>query len=373
MSPALDHEDQPLDELYPERAGLRGLAKTKWDLTNIFVGAAMRQAEELVALLQLEAADVIVSDPGLTGAPVASETMDVPHVTVGISPLPLRDPTLAPFGPGLQPARSILGRARNAVMYRVFDQLMFRDAERHINGVRGSFGLPPLKADLLSATVSADLHLQVGVAGLEHPRQHLPEQVKFVGSPVGKASNITRPSWWPEIVESSRPIVHVTQGTVANNDLEELVLPTIRALAGEDVWVVAVTGRSGGNFDPAALPANARIASLLPYDELLPRTSVLVTNGGYGTVNQALSHGAPVVTAGTTEDKAEVGARIARAGVGIDLRTSRPSEERLRTAVLSAVGESDVRVSARRLSQDYEAIDTAAMSADLIENLAKQR
>ena len=43
---------------------------------------------------------------------------------------------------------------------------------------------------------------------------------------------------------------------------------------------------------------------------LLPRTDVLVTNGGYGGVQQALAHGVPLVVAGRTEDKVEVAARV---------------------------------------------------------------
>lgn len=43
------------------------------------------------------------------------------------------------------------------------------------------------------------------------------------------------------------------------------------------------------------LPANARAAAYLPYDELLPRTAVYVTNGGYGGVQYALRHGVPIL------------------------------------------------------------------------------
>ena len=35
--------------------------------------------------------------------------------------------------------------------------------------------------------------------------------------------------------------------------------------------------------------------SYLPFDWLLPKVDVLVTNGGYGSVNQAMSFGIPLV------------------------------------------------------------------------------
>ena len=70
-----------------------------------------------------------------------------------------------------------------------------------------------------------------------------------------------------------------------------------------------------------------------------PKDDVLVTNGGYGTVNQALSYGVPIVAAGETEDKPDVGARVAWSGAGIDLQTNRPVPESTQAAVRSVLDE----------------------------------
>ncbi len=50
--------------------------------------------------------------------------------------------------------------------------------------------------------------------------------------------------------------------------------------------------------------------------------SAVVTNGGYTGVTLALSHGVPLLQAGTTEEKSEIGARIRWTGVGLALRTT---------------------------------------------------
>ena len=89
--------------------------------------------------------------------------------------------------------------------------------------------------------------------------------------------------------------MHVTQGTIANDDLSELILPTVHGLADADVLVVVATGgRPVAELGP--LPANARAAEFLPYAELFAQTDVFVTNGGYGGVQFALAHGVPVVS-----------------------------------------------------------------------------
>jgi UDP:flavonoid glycosyltransferase YjiC (YdhE family) len=136
------------------------------------------------------------------------------------------------------------------------------------------------------------------------------------------------PAWWGDL--DGRTVVHVSQGTVANTDLEELLAPTMRALADRDVIVVAATG--GAPVESLGeLPANARVAEFIPYDALMPRVDAFVSNGGYGGLHHALAHGVPMIVAGDTEDKMETTRRVEWSGAGINLRTARPTEARLGT------------------------------------------
>jgi UDP:flavonoid glycosyltransferase YjiC (YdhE family) len=95
-------------------------------------------------------------------------------------------------------------------------------------------------------------------------------------------------------------------------------------------------------------PANARIAEFLPYGALLPRTAVMITNGEYGGVVQALGHGVPLVVAGCSEDKPEVAARVAWSGAGLNLRTDQLAQARLRRAVRTVLGRPSYRAGASR-------------------------
>jgi UDP:flavonoid glycosyltransferase YjiC (YdhE family) len=85
---------------------------------------------------------------------------------------------------------------------------------------------------------------------------------------------------------------------------------------------------------------------------------VLVTNGGYGSVNQAMSFGIPLVTAGLTEDKADVNARVAWSGVGIDLSTNEPTEEALREAVRTVLDRPAHRQRAAQMAAEFARINT---------------
>lgn len=160
-------------------------------------------------------------------------------------------------------------------------------------------------------------------------------------------------------MDGSRKVVLVTQGTLSNFDLSQLVAPTLAALANDsDALVVVTTGGRSLDTIPGLVPGNTRLATYLPFEWLLPKVDVLVTNGGYGSVNQALSFGVPLVTAGLTEDKADVNVRVAWSGVGIDLATNSPTPQALRKAVRAVLDNPHYRARASSMAEEYRGIDT---------------
>ncbi|CAI3796551.1 glycosyltransferase [Pseudarthrobacter sp. MM222] len=121
------------------------------------------------------------------------------------------------------------------------------------------------------------------------------------------------------------------------------------------------------------LPDNVRVASYLPYDELLPKTDVLVTNGGYGGVQFALRHGVPLVVAGQTEEKPEVCARVAWSGTGINLRTNRPKPEAVAEAVRAVLADSSYREAGSRIGSAIRASRGVDGLADLVAEVCSGR
>ncbi len=144
----------------------------------------------------------------------------------------------------------------------------------------------------------------------------------------------------------------MTQGTAANADLDQLLHPTIAGLAASDALVVVSTGGRPVADVAGPLPANVRVAEYLPYDRLLPLIDAMVTNGGYGGVQQALGHGVPLIVAGQTEDKVEVSARVGWAGVGVNLKTNTPTPARVARAVERVLGDERYRARARALADE---------------------
>ena len=103
---------------------------------------------------------------------------------------------------------------------------------------------------------------------------------------------------------------------------------------------------------------------------MLPKADVLVTNGGYGSVNQVLSFGVPLVAAGLTEDKADVNARVAWSGAGINLATNEPTPQALREAVRTVLDKPDYRARAKRMADEFGRIDTRSEILRIVGQLA---
>ncbi len=214
----------------------------------------------------------------------------------------------------------------------------------------------------------ADAVVQLSVPSFEYPRPDAATRLEFTGMvTTSSALEHPRPAWWSDL-DGSRPVVHVTQGTIANDDLSELILPTVHGLADEDVLVVVATGgRPVADLGP--LPANARAAEFLPYAELFARTDVFVTNGGYGGVQFALAHGVPVVVAPGKEDKVEVAARVVWSGTGVNLRRQRPSGARVRRGVRRVLADPRFRTAATRIGTELAAAPGAAGFAAVIDDV----
>ncbi|WP_348787443.1 nucleotide disphospho-sugar-binding domain-containing protein [Leifsonia sp. NPDC080035] len=340
LPPAADYDDTDIDAAFPGRVGLTGPAGIRYDMTEIFLRPALAQLEAVDAAVRGLGIDVVLAESLFLGAAflTARPRDSRPAVlNLGIVPLGLKSRDTAPFGLGIPPRPGPLGRTRNAALTVVAERVVFAPVQRAARRVGAEAGTG-LDGFVLDWPSHADGVVQFTVPEFEYPRMDVRVPLHFVG-PVSRtqASDAPLPAWWGDL-DDGRPIVHVTQGTVANRDFGELVLPTIRALAGEDVWVVASTGGREVSVLDADLPANARVAPYLPYDRLLPRTSAYVTNGGYGGIHYAMEHGVPIVVAGTTEDKTEVSARVAWSGVGVALGTNHPQPAQIATAVRTVLG-----------------------------------
>ncbi len=371
---AAEYDAHDLMVANPEResSSKRGVRGVKDDLRRIFVGPIPGQHHDLRAILDDFDADCIVVDTMFLGAlPLALGPSDArPALAcIGVMPYASSSRDTAPFGAAFQPGSGPLHRVRNVAMNWATEHLVLADIQRFARRRLAETGAPRFRGSLVDLQPKvADAYLQATVAGFEYPRSDLAPSVRFVGPILAPpSSSFDVPRWWDELGDG-RPVVHVTQGTLDNADLSRLLLLTTQALAGDDVLVVATTGGPDPRPLRRDLPPNVRLERFIPHDLLLPHVDVMVTNGGYGGVQQALADGVPLVVAGDSEDKPEVAARVHWSGTGVNLHTGRPSVAMVARAVRRVLARPSYRERARALQAEIAATDPlGAISAALPE------
>lgn len=366
--PADADYDEALLRQFPERAKLKGTKAAAFDIEHIFVGPAKSQYETMMAAHAARPADVLLLEPASMGGAILlghERRARPPVVVCGVVPLPISSVDTAPFGMGLLPARWA-NRPRNAALAAVSRRMLKKPNAIGDQMHRQAHG-KQLPCSLFDWPTRAEAIVQFTVRGFEYPRSDAPATLHFAG-PLITDSQAELPDWWSDL-DGTRPVVHVTQGTVANVDYRQVIAPTLQALANENVLIVVSTGGRPLDTLPP-LPENARAAMYLPYGELLPRTDVYVTNGGYGGGQYALRYGVPIVATGGKEDKPEVGARVAWSGVGRRLRTERPTSSALRRDILAVLSQPRYREASRRIAAEVAAAPGFACLAEIVDELA---
>jgi MGT family glycosyltransferase len=368
LPPEADIDFDNLEAMFPERAKLKGLKAAAFDVEHVFAKPAKLQYEAIMAAHTAQPADVVLAEQNFVGGAflLAHQRPIRPAVVVSsVVPLAMPSADTAPFGMGLPPAR-LFNRQRNAIL-AALNRRVWARADLTLDRLHRAVHGQALPGQIVNWLAWADAVVQFSVPSFEYPRSDAPASLHFIGPLSATGSQAPRPDWWGDL-NGARPVIHVTQGTFANKDYAQVIAPTLEALAGEDVLVTVSTGGRPLDTLPP-LPANARAAEYLPYDELLPRTDVFVTNGGYGGIQYALRHGLPIVTTGGKEDKPEVGARVAWSGVGRRIRTERPKPSALRRDILAVLNQPRYQQASRRVAAEMAAAPGFTGLADIVDRL----
>ncbi|MBA8795031.1 UDP:flavonoid glycosyltransferase YjiC (YdhE family) [Friedmanniella endophytica] len=334
----------------PVRRGQPRWVAARQEIIDRFIGPLGVQAEALHAELTVGGPDLVLADTAYLGAlPLLLGTprhARPPVVGLSVTPLSQVSSDASPFGTGLRHRGDPLARQRNRQVNWLLHRGPLRPVQVALREALAPWRLPAGGLNYFDAASRFDATFQLGLPELEYPRRRLPDTVRCLGPVPAFTPERGLPDWWSRFttLAGQHPVVHVTQGTVDNDDLDRLVLPTLRVLARREVVTVVSTGAVDGRSPVAAaaqlarrlggtLPPRVFVTDFVPYDRLLPLTRLMITNGGWGGVQQAARHGVPLIVAGSTEEKPEVAARVAWSGLGVDLRTGTPSAARLARAV----------------------------------------
>jgi MGT family glycosyltransferase len=344
-------------------------------LREWLLGTVEDQLEDLAPVAEVWRPDVLVCDPAMWGPLlVFRETAGIPLAVLSyLAACMLPGPEGPIVGLPLPRARGRTARLGQALLGWLAG-IVAADVRRAAEQLRASHGLAPMGVSVTEFTGRMPLYLVPSTPAYDRQRRDLPRSVHYVGPcQWDKPGAAPSPPWLSELPRD-RPIVYVTEGTM--HAKPPLLLPAaLEGLASQRVRVLATTGK---HRDPESLglgviPANARVERWIPHSDLLPRTDVVVTTGGTGTVLASLAAGIPLLIVPTAWDQNDNAWRVSEAGAGIRLPAGRCTPDRIRAAVGRLLNERPFRQNARRLAADFARYGGAAQAAALLADLALRR
>src|SRR3954447_25837902 len=176
--------------------------------------------------------DALLVDSIAYGALTVAERSGLPWAMVSASVLPVPEPGIPPYGPGLAPMSGPLGRVRDRVLWKVVERMFAKAMLPGLNRLRADAGLTPYRSPLQLWDAPTAVITLTGEP-LESPRTRLPSHVHLAGAQPWDVP-AERPAY---LDEAGDPWVLVTCSTEYQGD-QELARVAVEALRDEPVRVL---------------------------------------------------------------------------------------------------------------------------------------
>jgi MGT family glycosyltransferase len=257
-----------------------------------------------------------------------------------IYPLPAQG--TSPFGLGLRPTRSRLGRLRDRALNRIIEWQWDSHGLAELNALRTRYGLAPT-SHVFDQVRRASRQLVMTSPALDFGTT-LPDNARYVGPVLDDPRWSEAVSWTPPA--GSDPLVLVAMSSTFQDQIGTLQ----RVMDAMGTLPVRAIVTAGPAVDVTALrPAsNVTVVASAPHRQILPHASVVITHGGHGTVVKALAAGVPLVLLPHGRDQGDTSVRVSSLGAGMALsRSARPTA--IARAVRLVIQEVSYRKAAERL------------------------
>jgi UDP:flavonoid glycosyltransferase YjiC (YdhE family) len=239
-----------------------------------------------------------------------------------------------------------------------------------LNRARADLGLPML-ADVMHLFDRADRLLLATSRAFDFQADSLPANFRYVGPLLDVpnwSKSLQAKSWqapWSAQSKRARVLVACSTGAQGQRDLFQRVLDAIGTI---DIEALATTGP---NLDVAELraPKNVHVLRGAPHDLVMKDVSLVVSQGGHGTVTRSLVNALPQLILPMARDQAGNAARVEAKGAGLRLPPT-ASEAEIATAVNRLITEPQFKVAARLLGDAIKADIDRSSLVDEMETIA---
>ena len=263
-------------------------------------------------------ADVLVSHPLTYAAPVIAEHRGLKWASTSLAPLGFfsqADPPLMAVHPMMAALqRSFPGLYRRMVP---LSRVATRSWGVPVRRLRARLGLPPGQDPVHGGQFSPYLNLAMFSRLLAAPQPDWPPNAVVTGAVSYDAVLGAIPPALAAFLDAGPPPVVFTLGTAAvgADDAPRFYRVSLEAAADLGVRCVLLVGQDAGHRPDPAGRSDVFVADWAPHSELFARASVVVHQGGAGTLHTALRSGRPMLVVPFAHDQGDNAVRAARLGV----------------------------------------------------------
>lgn len=331
---------------------------------DVFVaGPAADYAADTLEVIDEVRPDAVVPDFMLFGTVIAAQAAGLPVAPMVPNIWAIPTPGAPAMGPGFLPARTGVGRARDAIMLALASRV-FGAALPTLNAVRAEHGLAPL-ASFYEQVTDTDRILVLTSATFDFSAPFVPSNATYVG-PV-----LDDPVWaepWQQPWPADHPDPLVLVGFSSTfQDQGPLLRRVVEALATLPVRAVVTLGQMLEVREVPSAP-NVHVVESAPHRPILADASLVVTHCGHGTTLKALSTGVPLVCIPMGRDQNDTAARVVHHGTGVRLRPTADAA-RIRRAVREVLADPAFTRRARVMADAIAAEQEHTDVADVLERV----
>jgi UDP:flavonoid glycosyltransferase YjiC (YdhE family) len=320
---------------------------------------------ELPEVLRAGKVEALLIDQ-MTPCGSVADMLNIPFITVCNALLLHREPRVPPSITGWSYSEAWWARLRNQMGY-FFGLMMINPFWEIISEQRRQWNLPPyIRWEDVDSQLAQICQLP---EEFDFPRVNLPKCFHYTG-PLQDPSGL-EPLSFPSIPFpfeklTGEPIIYASLGTFQNRKTE-IFYKIAEACVGLKAQLVISLGDPNSKEICSGLPGSPIVVPYAPHQQLIERSSLVITHAGMNTTLGALSSGVPLVAIPISHEQPGIAARIARTGTGKILSLAKLNVARLNESVRQVFVEDSYKKNALRLKESIRRAGGVRRAADIVE------
>ncbi len=354
-----------LEAIYAQLGTMDGLAGLKFSI-QCFQKEAEMLFQQAPPAIQLAGVEALIIDQVTTAMGTVADHLNLPFVTVCNALLINREPGIPPYFTNWRYQDTRWARVRNRIGNRLL-QYLTRSIWKVVVQQRQRWHLPPHRH-------REDAYSQLAQicqlpAGFDFPRKQLPACFHYTGpllAPQSLEPVAFDNSTFPFEQLTSKPLIYASLGTLQNRNWK-IFEAIAEACLGLEAQLVISLGDPNRDVATLQLPGSPLVVAYAPHQQLIHRSSLVITHAGMNTVIGALSCGVPLVAIPITNEQPGIAARLAQTGAGKVVPLAKLTVPKLRAAVETVLADQSYREQATMMKAEIQRCGGVAAAADVIE------